>query len=227
MVEQDDGSWRFVTFGGQSYSNVPPDYGIGYVAHSNRDYHPILQYLQIWRPKKLRLEMKCAWPNPPNVAFAIAIRDPLLLDLDGGGIKTVGLNAGIHFDHDKNGHKELTGWVAPGDGALMLDMNGNGRLDSGRELFGGMTVLPNGVTAANGFQALAYYDANGDGRIDANDPVWSQLRVWRHLDYDSYYESESLNTHTPAGYTSQGRCCPSILKKRQLPSNTRRTGDRS
>lgn len=136
----------------------------------------------ILRPKKLVYEVICEGVVMERLAADQRVDDPLLLDLDGNGIKTVGLSAGIHFDHDKNGHKELTGWVAPGDGMLMLDLNGNGRLDSGRELFGGDTVMPNGVKAANGFQALAYYDANADGKIDALDPVWSQLKVWQHND---------------------------------------------
>lgn len=66
---------------------------------------------------------------------------------------------------------------------LMLDRNGNGHLDDGSELFGDSTILPNGMKGSNGFQALVYYDANGDGRIDANDPIWSQLRVWQHGGY--------------------------------------------
>ncbi len=27
---------------------------------------------------------------------------------------------------------------------------------------------------------LAQYDSNGDGKIDANDPIWSQLKVWQY-----------------------------------------------
>ena len=63
---------------------------------------------------------------------------------------------------------------------LMLDRNGNGRLDDGSELFGDMTVLPDGMRVGNGFQALTYYDADGDSKIDANDPIWSQLKIWQH-----------------------------------------------
>src|SRR5690606_38981086 len=51
------------------------------------------------------------------------------------GIQTVGLDAGLHFDHDGDGFKEASGWVAVGDGMLMLDRNGNGYLDTGAELF--------------------------------------------------------------------------------------------
>jgi hypothetical protein len=107
-------------------------------------------------------------------------RDPLLLDLAGTGIATVGLSAGLHFDHDGDGMKEASGWAGIGTGMLMLDRDGNGQLTDGEELFGDRTPV-NGGIAVNGFLALAQYDRNRDGRIDAADPIWSQLKVWRHL----------------------------------------------
>ncbi|MCL2717079.1 MAG: hypothetical protein FWD68_21680, partial [Alphaproteobacteria bacterium] len=66
-------------------------------------------------------------------------RDPLVLvlDLDGDGIETVGIGGNpVLFDHSGNGVKTGTGWVKPDDGFLVLDRNGNGLIDSGRELFG-------------------------------------------------------------------------------------------
>ncbi|MDZ4304578.1 MAG: hypothetical protein U1C13_23475, partial [Pseudomonas sp.] len=67
---------------------------------------------------------------------------PIILDLDGDGvIGTVGLGAGVHFDHAANGFAERTGWVAPGDGLLVWDRNANGTIDTGRELFGSETPL--------------------------------------------------------------------------------------
>jgi len=119
-------------------------------------------------------------PNKPKIPGKVTHRDPLILDIDGDGIHALGLTAGIHFDYDGNGFKELTGWVAPGDGMLMLDRDTDGILGNGSELFGDFTPLANGMNALNGFQALAQYDANGDGKIDASDPVWSQLKVWQH-----------------------------------------------
>lgn len=38
--------------------------------------------------------------------------------------------------------------------------------------------------AGKGLRTLAAYDANGDGRIDASDPVYQQLKVWQDLNQD-------------------------------------------
>jgi hypothetical protein len=129
-------------------------------------------------------------PNPPKqkpikgpVKGTVSIiRDPLLMDLDDAGIRTVDTQSGMHFDLHGDGFKEITAWVARGDGMLVLDANGNGQLDHGGELFGDATHLPNGRAAAAGFEALAQYDSNADGKIDAEDPIWSQLGVWRYAD---------------------------------------------
>lgn len=130
---------------------------------------------------KFPLETSKLWQYWHSLfATATTTRSPIILDINGDGIKTLGTDAGIHFDHDGNGFKELSGWVAPGDGMLMLDRDADGSLDNGSELFGNFTPLANGMLAVNGFQALAQFDTNGDGKIDASDPIWSQLKVWQH-----------------------------------------------
>jgi Ca2+-binding RTX toxin-like protein len=124
-------------------------------------------------------------------------KDPLVLDLDGDGIETLGQQAVTYFDHDGNGFAELTGWVGGDDGFLVFDRNGDGRISDGREMFGDHTVLANGAVAANGLEALAEWDlanngGNGDGVIDAGDSVWSSLRVWRDVDADGFSDSGEL-----------------------------------
>lgn len=110
----------------------------------------------------------------------IWVTSPLVLDLDGNGIQTLSLTKTfLQFDLDNNNFSERTGWVAANDGLLILDLNQNGNVDSGAELFGNHTPLEDGHLPADGFEALAMYDQNADGRIDNHDPIWSQLRVWR------------------------------------------------
>ena len=123
-------------------------------------------------------------------------RDPLVLDLDGDGIETTGtLTAAlILFDHDGDGVKTGTGWVKPDDGFLVLDRNGNGSIDSGRELFGADTLKRDGKFATDGFDALKDLDANKDGRIDPADSVFANLRIWRDLNQDGISQANELTT---------------------------------
>jgi hypothetical protein len=65
------------------------------------------------------------------------------------------------------------GWLAGSDDAfLALDINGDGRITSGRELFGE-------ATGRDGFAALARHDENQDGVISREDPVFERLIAWR------------------------------------------------
>ena len=131
---------------------------------------------------------------------------PLILDLDGNGIvATTGLGSGTFFDHDGNGLAESTGWVGSGDALLVRDLNGNGRIDDGNELFGNHTDLANGSNAANGFAALATLDANRDGQVNAQDGSgWSSLRLWRDLNGNGLSEAGELVSLQDAGISSLG-----------------------
>jgi Ca2+-binding RTX toxin-like protein/PAS domain-containing protein len=114
---------------------------------------------------------------------------PLVLDLDGNGVITRGIAEGIiQFDHDGNGFAERTGWVGAGDALLVWDLNGDGRITTGNELFGNHTRLSDGSLAGHGFEALRGLDGNRDGRIDRRDAVWSQLRLW--LDANANAETD-------------------------------------
>jgi Ca2+-binding RTX toxin-like protein len=123
------------------------------------------------------------------------LRSPLLLDLDGNGVTTRSLaEASPYFDHDNNGFAERSGWVDPGDGFLVRDLDGDGAIRGGAELFGSATAQPDGSLAVNGFEALRHLDANGDGRVDQLDDGWTSLRIWRDLDGDAITDSGELFT---------------------------------
>jgi hypothetical protein len=92
--------------------------------------------------------------------------------MDGDGIKTTGIQRAV-------------GWINPDDGFLARDLNGNGLIDSGAELFGAATTLSNGTKAADGFAALADLDLNHDGVVNASDAAFSQLS--QHKTYSTFF----------------------------------------
>jgi hypothetical protein len=118
--------------------------------------------------------------------------DPLALDLDGQGIKTTGTRT--LFDHDGDGIKTGTGWISPNSGWLVLDRNGNGIVDSGRELFGVDTIKSDGQFATDGFDALRDLDSDKNGKIDASDAAFANLRIWRDLNQDGICQEDEIST---------------------------------
>ena len=128
---------------------------------------------------------------------------PIVIDLDGDGIETLKVGAS-YFDLDGDGLSEMSGWVSPDDGLLVHDRNGDGRISNGTELFGNHSLLSNGNKAENGFQALAEYDSNGDGLINAQDAAYSTLQVWRDLNGNGVSDDGELQGLAAAGVVSIG-----------------------
>lgn len=127
---------------------------------------------------------------------------PIVLDLDGDGVETSSVGSGAYFDHAADGFAELTGWVGSEDGLLVRDLDGNGTIDSGRELFGSETLLPNGTKAPNGFEALKALDANADGVIDAQDDAFAELRIWKDANANGSTDAGELLTMAEANVAS-------------------------
>ncbi len=75
------------------------------------------------------------------------------------------------------GQPSVSVWPRATTRWLARDLNHNGRLDSGRELFGSFTLTAHG-RARDGFEALAALDDTGDGVVDAHDVAFSELALW-------------------------------------------------
>ena len=132
-------------------------------------------------------------------------QSPLVVDVDGDGQLALtdpyDPEYQVMFDADGTGKPVVTGWVKGADGLLTLDVNGNGKIDSGRELFGEFShpahdQQRNGWFRkfVNGFEALGQYDSNSDQRIDASDPVFTKLRVWVDANTNGQSESNELKS---------------------------------
>lgn len=133
---------------------------------------------------------------------------PILIDLDGSQFPLTSVQNGVWFDLDGDGQVEKTAWTAPDSsvGFLVLDRNGNGQIDDGKELFGNHT--PQSASAhPNGFSALAEYDkpengGNADGVIDPRDAIFQSLRLWIDSNHDGVSETGELHRLSEFGITS-------------------------
>lgn len=94
--------------------------------------------------------------------------DPLMINLD-TNIGSVS-DQKFFFDLDSDGKEEEISFAGKGSGFLALDKNGDGKINDGSELFG--------TKSGDGFKDLAEYDKDGNGWIDENDSIYSQLKVW-------------------------------------------------
>ena len=137
--------------------------------------------------------------------FIPAVNCPIILDLDGGGISNSGIEPGypILFDHDGDGLRNATGWVGAGEAIVVRDLNGNGTIDSGRELFGDNTLLTRGPKAgqraADGFEALADLDSNNDGQFNAADAAFASVKLWKDANQNGISEAVELFTFAQLG----------------------------
>lgn len=131
-----------------------------------------------------------------------AVYDPLVIDLGKTGFELTNIENGVHFDMNRNGLAEKTGWITGDDAFLALDRNGDGKINDSGELFGDRTTLSDGTYAKSGFEALAEYDTNLDGIINAHDEVYNQLRLWQDKNGDGISTEDELMNLNEAGVSA-------------------------
>ncbi len=131
---------------------------------------------------------------------------PIVFDLGEVGYDLTSIRDGVRFDIDADGAPEQVSWTARGsdDAFLALDRNGNGTIDSGRELFGDFTLLGNGKTAAHGYIALGELDleangGNGNGYVDIGDKGFRTLLLWTDRNHDGHSSPAELRPVTDSG----------------------------
>lgn len=94
--------------------------------------------------------------------------DPLVVNF--GSASASLTDSKISFDIDTDGNADQISFVKDGSGFLALDINGDGTINNGSELFG--------PQSGNGFEELARYDQDGNNWIDENDDIYDKLRIW-------------------------------------------------
>jgi hypothetical protein len=100
---------------------------------------------------------------------------PVVLDLSGHGINITPLGSSNHF-HDMagGGLKHRTAWAGPGNGVLVLDLDGTGKVDTPRSF----QFTAWDPTAKTDMEALSHvFDTNHNGMLDAGDARWSAFKI--------------------------------------------------
>lgn len=137
---------------------------------------------------------------------------PLVLTFDGKeptfdtAAEAFELSAGTQQCYAQRWPSADTPWLA-------IDLDQSGAIEHGGELFGSASPTASGTAPDNGFEALAVYDHDNDGRITPADPVWDRLLLWSDHDRDrqsSAWELAPLRNSGLAEITldfhRRGRC---------------------
>ena len=129
----------------------------------------------------------------------LVLSTPIVLDLNGDGVRTMSISEGVKFDLFADGDKVNTGWVSSGDGLLVLDRNHDGSIGDGSELFGSSTSLADGTKAIDGYVALRELDTNHDGVISSDDAAFADLQVWVDANSDGVSSTGELKSLASLG----------------------------
>lgn len=95
-------------------------------------------------------------------------KDPLVVNFNSPAASLT--DTKFSFDIDCDGNADQISGLSSGSGFLSLDLNNDGKINDGSELFG--------PQSGNGFSDLSFYDTDRNGWIDENDSIFDRLRIW-------------------------------------------------
>ena len=124
--------------------------------------------------------------------------DPIVLDLGAPGISFTSMANGVSFDINGDGVADHVAWTAGNDGFLAYDVNGNGTIDNGNELF-----TPNfaGGHFASGLAALAQ-PRHERRRCDRQRRRgYAKLEVWQDTNRNGIADAGELSSLADNGIT--------------------------
>lgn len=121
---------------------------------------------------------------------------PLVLAFDDAPVEFAAAGS-ASFDLVGDGACTTHDWPTPRTPWLAIDLDRNGNIDGGHELFGSGTRMTDGTLAKNGFAAVSDLDENRDGFITSADSSYDELVLWSDHDRDrgaTFWELETLKS---------------------------------
>ena len=116
-------------------------------------------------------------------------------------------NSSARFALTADGFLHQVGWVAPDDGLLAIDKQGDGLIDE----FDEIAFRDYVEGARTDLEGLVFFDSNRDGVLNAQDANWSQFGVWQDIDQDGVtdagefkYLTDTAVNITEIGLSSDG-----------------------
>ncbi|ATU94258.1 hypothetical protein B5P45_00035 [Phyllobacterium zundukense] len=100
---------------------------------------------------------------------------PVLLDLSGNGLTVDALSSSSQFvDLNGDGYLHRTAWAGEGTGVLIIDTNGDGKINQSNEF-----IFTEWDKSATGdLEAIRnVFDTNHNGKLDAGDARWAEFKV--------------------------------------------------
>ena len=130
--------------------------------------------------KEIRVDLQLSMSREFMFSEEIHIRagdavriDPLVINFNAPSAMLT--DSKFSFDIDCDGIPDQISRLCAGSGFLSLDLNNDGKIKDGSELFG--------PQSGNGFTDLSLYDSDNNGWIDENDAVFDKLRIWSQDEY--------------------------------------------
>jgi Ca2+-binding RTX toxin-like protein len=146
----------------------------------------------------------------------VGMLSPVILDLDGDGLDLKSRKKSkANFDMDGDGIADDTGWVGKGDGMLVIDRNNDGKITGASEI----SFLTEKAGAKSDLEALAVLDSNKDGKLDASDTRFGELKVWVDANQNGVSDDGELQTLAELGITEIGLAGRANAQKAKIGDN--------
>lgn len=198
LLKSSTGTLRFQLTGLQSVGDVLPSFiNTGESNFKVKYFTDVDGSIRLENAPTLRIksanagQLNCPQPRDPLVIYFPKSKNDIQANLT-----MTAPSQGIEFDiHGSSAgyQKQKIAWLAQcTECYFLVKPNSSAAVLGIDELFGDSTKGPDGALAEDGFAALKKYDTNSDSVIDAQDTIFSNLKLWNDANRNGIADSGEL-----------------------------------